>query len=213
MWPLGWRLAEAGYAVVNLGYPSRGETPEALVEHLAAELEACCRETAGSVHFVAYSLGGVLLRAYLEEERPEKLGRVVLLASPSSGSEVVDTLGAYRLFRAFFGPTALALGTEEDSFPNRLGPPDYELGVIAGSSSINPLGSWLIPGPDDGAVSIESAQVEGMADFLVLPESHFFLLWDERVAEEVVHFLRHGRFAPAEKSDDADAPPPVSGSG
>ena len=92
------------------------------------------------------------------------------------------------------GPTASELGTGDESFPNRLPPAHYEVGVIAGSDSLNPVGSHMIPGEDDGTVSVESARLEGMSDFLVLPVSHTMILVSGDAAEQTIAFLRTGRF-------------------
>jgi pimeloyl-ACP methyl ester carboxylesterase len=161
------------------------------------QIERCTSGFPGKVHFVTHSLGGIVLRAYLQDHRPENLGRVVMLAPPNHGSELADVLAGFPPFDVFYGPTAAGLGTDPASWPNRLGPADFELGIIAGNKSINPIGSWLIPGPDDGTVSMDSARLDGMTDFLVLPVTHFFIMTDKTVAAETLHFIRHGRFSHA----------------
>ena len=70
----------------------------------------------------------------------------------------------------------------------------FALGIVTGDRSISPLGSWLIPGPDDGKVGVDRARVEGATDFMVVPATHTFIMNRRDVAEEVVHFLRNGRF-------------------
>lgn len=191
---LAEHLREAGYAVHNVDYPSTRHTPEELVARVAAEEARCCREGAPRLHYVTHSLGGILVRAHLERAPPGNLGRVVLIAPPNRGSEIVDVLGDSALFEAVFGPTAPLLGTDEASLPNRIGPPRYETGIIAGTASINPVGSAMLPGEDDGAVSVERAWLDGAADFVTVEASHTFIMQDDEVARQVVEFLRTGRF-------------------
>ena len=190
MQPLERPLQDAGYVVHNVGYPSRDGDPDELVEHLARAVEACREDSTEPIHFVTHSLGGILVRAYLAEAKPDPMGRVVQLAPPNRGSELVDRLGE---LADLLGPTGSQLGTGEESLPNRLLPPDYELGVIAGNGSIS-LVSTLIPGPDDGKVSVESAKLEGAADFLLVDATHTFIMRREDVALQVVTFLETGRF-------------------
>jgi triacylglycerol lipase len=193
MKPLARRLEKAGFRVESLRYPSRREDPAALVRHLERELDKCCRD-AERVSFVTHSLGGILVRAYLAERRPANLGRVVMLAPPNAGSELVDTLGAWPLFEFFLGPTAIQLGTGADSLPNRLPRADFEFGVIAGTGTVNPIGSALLPGPSDGTVTVERTKLDGMADFVAVPVSHTFIMWSPDVSEMVTSFLRTGAF-------------------
>lgn len=193
MQPLARRLEEAGYVVHALRYESTEKSPDALVADLDAAIARCCAE-APRLHFVTHSLGGILLRAELAERPPPQLGRVVMLAPPNHGSELADWLHGTTALRALMGPTASELGTGAESLPNRLPPVHYEVGVIAGSDSLNPIGSRMIPGEDDGTVSVESARVEGMSDFLVLPVSHTMILLSGDAAEQTLAFLRTGRF-------------------
>ena len=188
------RLAGEGFQVINLDYPSRQYSIEQLAGILKQRIEQNCTAEEKRIHFVTHSMGGMILRSYVQQNRPERLGRVVMLCPPGSGSELVDIAGANWLFEWLNGPAGSQLGTDSSSFPQRLGPVDFELGVIAGDKSLNPLYSLLIPGKDDGKVSVDRAKVAGMADFLVLPHSHTFIMSSPETAKQVVYFLRNGRF-------------------
>lgn len=194
MRPLVEFLTSAGYRVSNFDYDSRGRTPSDLVGDLASWVAECCESSTAPLHFVTHSLGGILVRAYLADHHPPNLARVVLLAPPNRGSELVDSMGDSAAFGALLGPTAVELGTGEGSLPNRLGPPDYEVGVIAGRQSVNPIASLLLPGPDDGAVTIESAKLVGAADFIVIDATHTFIMRNAQAHQQVLHFLRNGHF-------------------
>ena len=129
-----------------------------------------------------------------------------MLAPPSRGSEWVDLLEASGLDRGLLGPSGESLGTRTDSTPNRLGPAGFELGIVAGERSLNPLGSWLIPGPDDGTVAVERTRIDGMADFAVVPHGHSFIMRSPRVQELTLQFLQTGRFESDEESDEPSEP-------
>ncbi|KPK36710.1 MAG: hypothetical protein AMK70_01355 [Nitrospira bacterium SG8_35_1] len=192
------KLSAAGYTVYNYDYESRKNEISYLVDDLQEFLEACCLGKETSLHFVTHSLGGILVRALISEKRPENLGRVVMLSPPNKGSEVADYIKDYSLFKNILGPASMQLGTDPDSMPNRLGPADFELGIITGNRTIDPISSWIIPGKDDGKVAIERTKLEGMADFLVMPVSHAYIMEKPEVVDEVIHFLQQGRFSHSE---------------
>jgi len=210
-------LAERGYGVVNVSYPSTQFSIEYLaVEELAPAVERCCAGSGKKIHFVTHSMGGIVLRYYLAEHEVENLGRVVMLSPPNQGSEVADWVAENELLQKVLGPSAEQLGTGPESVPNQLGPVDFELGIIAGNRTLNPLFSRMIPGADDGKVSVERAKVEGMNDFLVVPHSHTYIMMSDEVVEQVAHFLANGEFRhdpePAQGADSVmgaeDAPEP-----
>ena len=186
-------LSAEGYAVHNLGYASTREAVPELLDTLHAQLDACCTE-AERLHFVTHSMGGILTRAYLAEQKPSNLGRVVMLAPPNHGSELADVLSRTWLLRRLFGPNVLRLGTDPESLPNQLPTPDFELGVIAGTKVRHPLGAVLVPGQSDGTVSIESARIDGMADFATVHATHTFIMRSRAAARLVSGFLRTGAF-------------------
>jgi pimeloyl-ACP methyl ester carboxylesterase len=193
MMPLESRLGDAGYRVVNLHYPSTRLGPDALVDYVSEGIARCCAD-AERVHFVTHSLGGILVRGYVAKQHPANLGRVVMLAPPNRGSELVDEFADWPLFAWILGPTAVQLGTSADSFPNRLPAVDFDLGVIAGTASVNPIGSAILPVGNDGTVSVASTRVEGMRDFVELPVSHTFIMWSDDASDQVIAFLHNGRF-------------------
>jgi pimeloyl-ACP methyl ester carboxylesterase len=193
-------LTAEGYVVRNVGYPSRTAPIEVLAQQaIGAALADPAVAAAERIHFVTHSLGGILVRQYLAQHRPGRLGRVVMLGPPNQGSEVVDSLGGWALFGLINGPAGRQLGTGADALPNRLGPVDFELGVIAGDRSINWLNSMLIAGADDGKVSVARTRVAGMADHLVVHATHPLLMRHAQAIRATIHFLRSGRFAENER--------------
>jgi pimeloyl-ACP methyl ester carboxylesterase len=183
------RLTPHGLSVMEFGYPSvTGSLPvnaRALAEYVDAI--ACER-----IHLVGHSLGGVLIRAMLDQYVPPRLGRIVCLGSPLRGSVTAARLARWPGGSRVIGRCMVELRRRGgfDAWPANV-----EAGGIAGDL---PLGIGRLFGPfaepNDGTVAVAETKVAGLRDHVVLRVSHMALLWSAQVTEQVEHFLLHGRF-------------------
>ena len=188
-------LAQAGYHVVNLPYPSTSR--QLGIRDLAARFvpQAIARcDALQPIHFVTHSLGGILLRMYLQQHKLPAGSRAVMLAPPNHGSEVAEYMRDWVLYRWLLGQPGQQLGTGPDSVPLSLKPIDIEIGIITGNRCIEPWFSRLLAGENDGKVSVASARLPEARDFLVVPQSHSFIMQNDRVIEQLVYFIRRGAF-------------------
>ena len=181
---------DRGYAILNVDYPSRSQSIEDLAAGLHQQLLSEGASSVSKLHFVTHSMGGLLVRELVKQSRPKNLGRVVMLAPPNQGSEVADFLAGNFLFKMIYGPAGQDLKTGNEAF----GAVDFPLGVIAGTTSIDPISSFILTGPNDGKVTVENTKVDGMADHLTLPVNHTFLMRNKTVLKQVALFLATGAF-------------------
>jgi pimeloyl-ACP methyl ester carboxylesterase len=110
------------------------------------------------IHFVAHSMGGLVVRAWAAEHSDPRIGRLVMIATPNRGAELADRFERNMLYRVVFGQAGQQLTRADDGFIAKLPAPEFEFGVIAGGkggSGYNPL----IPGDNDGTVSVDSTKL------------------------------------------------------
>ena len=190
---LSQSLADEGYQTVNHDYPSRSSSLKELSAiHVEAALKKCPPNE--TIHFVTHSMGGILVRYYLKDNAINNLGKVVMLGPPNQGSEVVDTFHDWPGYAWFGGPASIELGTKENNIPLKLGRANFEVGIIAGYRSLNPILSTLLPNEDDGKVSVTKTKLAGMKDHIAMPVTHPFMMKNKKVILQVKHFLKSGLF-------------------
>lgn len=192
---MGTHLESEGFYVVNYGYPSLSADVQTLAEtYISNAVNACRDMEAERIHFVTHSLGSILIRYYLKHHNIPEQGRVVMLSPPNGGNEVIDHINQIVLLKKIIGPAGKQLGTGPNALPVKLGPAEFELGIITGDRSINPLFSYLVPGRDDGVVSVEKARLAGMKDFVIIHATHPFIMMNREAIEQTGHFLKYGSF-------------------
>lgn len=187
-------LEKNGFDVLNLGYPSTKHPIESIANIIHPRIAAFAESIPGKVHFVGYSMGGLVIRAYLHRYKPQNLGRVVMIGTPNQGSEVADFLKNRKLYCTLYGPAGQQLITDQSGFAHHFGETDYEVGVIAGNRPVDLISSRIIGKANDGKVSIDSTKLTGMKDHVIVPSSHTFFPSNRQMIQQTVAFLKHGKF-------------------
>ena len=188
-------LNSQGYETINVRYPSRKvANPSEAAQWVRMVITKQCQDPKKRVHLVAHSMGALVVREYLAAGKPDRLGRVVLLAAPNHGTPLAGALKWKPLARIFAPAVAVSC------CPDRTGcqlpaKADYAPGILMGNrSGWFPYLSPFIEGPDDGVVAVESGRLDGMADFRVLATSHTRMPKNAEARQEVLAFLQAGRF-------------------
>lgn len=198
MTPLSRALRKRGLRVFEPWYDSWSLPLAAIVDRLAGPVAAFARELSpdAPLHFAGHSMGGLVARALIARARPARLGRVVMLGTPSHGSELADLLHRWPMTRPVLGRAAPALLTAGDpAVAAALGAVDYPLGIVAGNRSLLPaVSNRILPAPHDGKVSVASTHVAGEADHIVLPLGHMMLAWHRAAHAQTAAFLTTGAF-------------------
>jgi hypothetical protein len=128
-------------------------------------------------------MGGLVSRSALAASDkqgvlPKKIGRLVMLAPPSRGTDLADQFA----WTGWVVPAVPQMGAGPDSFVNRLPAPPagVEFGVIAATHDL------LVP--------VANTHLAGERDHREFPGLHSALPLREDVALAVGRFLQSGRF-------------------
>lgn len=180
------RLKQCGFNAVQFSYP----TIRCNLKDNAAKLQRFVEKLEGEkIHFVAHSLGGLLVRQLLHDFPTQRPGRVVTLGTPHAGSEVAKRMGSHPFRRMLLGQSFLH-GLRGDVPPwqgNR------EIAVFAGCVSIG-VGRLIqrLPKPNDGTVAVQETVLPGMSKHQVFDTTHMGLLFSGEVAQATCDFLNRG---------------------
>lgn len=184
-------LRRRGYEVVNWQYPSRKKSLENIADLLHERMQ---KYDGRRVSFVTHSMGGIVVRTYLNKYKPANPGRLVMIAPPNQGAFLADLFGNWLAYRLILGPAGQQLRQGEQGACASAGSPCCEFGIIAGGTGrargMNPL----VPGDNDGTISVECTKLDGAKDFLVLPYAHVHIQFMPRTVRNVISFLESGKF-------------------
>lgn len=196
MRPIESLLKAHDYIVINEDYPTTKDTIDKLAnQYIPLMVNQCLAHRVSHIDFVTHSMGGVVLEDYLENHNIPYLYRIVMLGPPNHGSELVNLFHGNYLFKYFTGPAGQELSTYNTSIPNTIHlNHQYQIGIIAGNFSMTPFNQYIFHGANDGKVSISSAKMNQMKDFIILPVSHTFMMNNVMVKKQILDFLENGKF-------------------
>ena len=188
-------LRASGIPTLSPWYGLRRSMPE-IVAYLHPRITAFAAAHPGPLHIVTHSLGGLVARAYITAYRPPALGRVVMLAPPNAGSALADFVFDLGLDNLIFGPVGPHLRTTRpEEHETQLGCIDFDLGIIAGDRRLDPIiAPFFFTTANDGKVAVEATRIDGMADHIVLPVQHTFMVQDAAVIAQIRAYLATGAF-------------------
>lgn len=188
-------LEDAGYETVSISYPSMDQSiPELSDAYLSDGVQRCKENNAEQIHLVSHSMGGILVRQYLQENRLPEGSKVVMLSPPNQGSELSERFGKTWWYKLIVGPAGSSLTKDVDGIISKLKPVDASIGIIGAyrNWSLWP-DSWL-PKPNDGTVSVESMKLDEMDDFILIENGHAMMRYDDTIQAQIRHFLEKGVF-------------------
>lgn len=192
-------LNDDGYITKNIGYSSTGETIESLAEKELSEIVERYKKIGfEKIHFVTHSMGGLIVRYYLQKHDLPSGSRIVMLSPPNHGSEVADHFHESKFYQLIVGDVGQELATDSKIL-SELKPIIPEVGIIAGNKSSNPYFSKIIPGEDDGRVAVDNTKLTEMKDFIVVPSTHLTIKYNNDVIKQTAFFLKNGIFEHIEK--------------
>lgn len=190
MRPMARALEREGFSTLIIPYPSARKSIGELVARVREEVE----KVSGNqpIHFITHSLGGIIVRSLLAGEVPWKTGKVVMLAPPNQGSEIVDWSKDYPALRWVLGPAGSALGSDGilGEFPAL--PADIAAAVIMGKRSSIPFFRKLLDAENDGIVSAEKGRIDGLRGFSVVDADHTFIQMHPDAIRLSLGFLKTG---------------------
>ena len=204
---------EGRYEVFNVSYPS---TRSMIADHAEA-LDSIVRHLDGieEISFVAFSMGNIVVRHYLADQLrgPDKgadprIKRMVMIGPPNQGSELAVRVGNGLVFQAVLGRPIRQLGREWVWEEGSLATPSFEFAIIAGGLGDGRGYNPILPGDNDGVVTVASTRLVGAKDFMLVPAIHTLLPGESRVFAPILRFLQQGCFVSPERRRPIDKPDP-----
>lgn len=186
LWVLDTRLRQAGYEVVSFSYSAHRKSIDGHAQDLVAFIQEHVKET--RYHLIAHSLGNLIVRAAFRGGLPAGLDRVVMLAPPNQAADLARALRDNKIYQWFTGESGQLLGSE--AFYAQLPVPTAEFGIIAGDRGQ----SVIFKGANDGVISVENTRLTGMKDWIVVHQSHNFIMNSRVVAALCLSFIQNGLF-------------------
>lgn len=202
--PMKAKLADAGYQVFGFDYPStRVEIPEA-----AGYVRKCVDSLEGitEINFVVHSMGGLVVRSSMAEGTDPRIRRMVMLGVPNLGAQMANILQKNTLYRILYGPAGQQLVKDPGGLIAGLPTPVCEFALISGARGTPNGYNPLIPGDDDGTVSLDSTRLPGACDCMTVNALHSSMMRNAAVIEATERFLTTGALRESGETEPVPIP-------
>ncbi len=195
-----------GFDVVNYGYNS--VTLD--IRDIATQLKQQLRSygSMDTIHFVTHSMGGLVVRALVQQSRNDTLmpviDRIVMLTPPNKGSELADFFSQIRVLDWILGPNLDNMTTDTGALWHTLSKmQEQRVGIIAGMSFRDARFSPIMECPHDGKVTVSRAMLNRGEDRIIVKQNHRQVLFSTQIRKKIVSYLTTGsfQFPPASKTD------------
>ena len=149
-------------------------------------------KTFKTIDFVGHSMGGLIIRSYINNFGVENASRCVFIATPHYGSGIAKIAGRVPFYRSIVKPIHALQPSGENKY--LLVNKAIEVGLIAGSKNSSMLGKLFLPKESDGRVEVFSASSADAKDMRVLPYGHKEIHHKEETLSLTAKFLESGMF-------------------
>lgn len=183
---LRYKFWRQGYTVYQFYYPSIFKTPE---ENAAKLYQFISNINAPVIHFVAHSLGGIVVNHLFQHYEINKAGKVVMIGSSVNGSAVATYLNKNRYLKYLLGKSIVKglLGDAPHwSYKRKI----CVIAGIRGMGAGHILANYVMQVPNDGTVNLFETKIEKADESHKIPRSHFMLLFSNDVVKIIIKFLK-----------------------
>lgn len=181
---------------LNISYPSTKMKIEEIVEFIDPIIKQKISEkNYQKISFVGFSMGGIVIRAYLKKYKIDKLCNVLFIGTPNKGSEVASFISKYKIFQYRYGEAISELAKNSKLIKN-LGEPDFNYGIIAGNMPLDICFFLILGKPNDGKVSVDSCRINKKKEkeFVCLKLPHWYLPKSKVVLQKSLDFILNSNF-------------------
>jgi pimeloyl-ACP methyl ester carboxylesterase len=188
-------LNEFDYQTVSISYPSTSMSiPEIAERYLPPAIDECKQGGAEQIHLVSHSMGGIVVRQYLQNNHLPSGSKVVMLSPPNQGSELSEKFGNEGWYQQIVGPAGASLTKKESGIISTLRTIEEPVGIIAAYRNWSVWPSTWLPEPNDGTVSVASMMLDEMDDFVLINSGHAMIRFNDASQEQIRYFLSKGEF-------------------
>lgn len=184
-------LTNYGIKCLNVKLPATFSSIDDCVKSL--NLQICNQiNQYEKVNFIGHSIGGLIIRSYINKYNIENVSKCVFISTPNHGSKLAEIAGKIPLYKIIFKPIAEMQPNEKNIY--LLKNKDIKIGLIIGEKNNLMLGKIYLSKQSDGRIEIQSALSEDANDKIILPYGHKKIHHNELTLQLVMNYLKNGSF-------------------